>query len=96
MDLCSHASFLMAERAHTNKQYEGQLRTLKEKLLLIGHKAEMAIADATRALIERKPSLAQHVIDEDDQVDQLELDIDDICFEILARVNCLSRVVDGA
>ena len=75
----------MPERAHTNKQYEGQLRTLKEKLLLIGHKAEMAIADATRALTERKPSLAQHVIDEDDQVDQLELDIDDICFEILAR-----------
>jgi len=74
----------MPNREHTNKHYEGQLRTLKEKLLLIGHKAETSIADATRALIERKPSLAQHVIDQDDQLDQLELEIDDICLEILA------------
>ena len=75
----------MPNREHTNKHYEGQLRTLKEKLLLIGHKAETSIADATRALIERKSSLAQRVIDEDDQLDQLELEIDDICLEILAR-----------
>jgi len=74
----------MPDREHTNKHYEGQLRSLKEKLLLIGHKAETSIADATRALIERKPSLAQRVIDEDDQLDQLELEIDDICLEILA------------
>src|SRR6185436_5200189 len=75
----------MPERTHTSKQYEQQLRTLKEKLLLIGHKAEEAIADATCALIERRPSLAQRVVDEDDQLDQLELEIDDICFELLAR-----------
>jgi len=75
----------MQERQHTSKQYEHQLRMLKEKLLLIGHKAEIAIADATRALIERRPSLAQRVVDEDDQLDQLELEIDDICFELLAR-----------
>src|SRR5215831_11434644 len=75
----------MPDREHTNKHYEGQLRSLKEKLLLIGHKAETAIADAIRALIERKPSLAQAVIDSDDQLDQLELEIDDLCFELLAR-----------
>ena len=75
----------MQERKHTSKQYEQQLRTLKEKLLLIGYKAETAIADATRALVDRQPSLAQRVVDEDDQVDQLELEIDDLCFEILAR-----------
>jgi phosphate transport system protein len=75
----------MKEREHTSKHYESQLRLLKEKLLLIGHRAETSIADATRALVERRPSLAQRVVDEDDQVDQLELEIDDICFEILAR-----------
>jgi phosphate transport system protein len=75
----------MQDRGHTSKQYEQQLRTLKEKLLMIGYKAETAIADATRALVERKPTLAQRVVDEDDQVDCLELEIDDICFEILAR-----------
>jgi phosphate transport system protein len=75
----------MPERQHTSKHYEHQLRLLKEKLLLIGHKAEAAIDNATRALVERRPSLAQQVIDGDDMVDQLELEIDDICFEILAR-----------
>ena len=75
----------MSERKHTSKHYEQQLGLLKEKLLLIGHKAETAIADATLALVERRPSLAQRVIDDDDEVDRLELEIDDICFEILAR-----------
>ena len=75
----------MHERQHTSRLYEQQLRTLKEKLLLIGHKAEVAIDNATRALIERRPSLAQQIIDEDDQLDRLEVEVDDICFEILAR-----------
>src|SRR5213594_1256220 len=75
----------MQEREHTSKQYEQHLRLLKEKLLLIGYKAETSIADATRAVVERRPSLAQRVVDEDDEVDRLELEIDDICFEILAR-----------
>ncbi len=75
----------MPEREHTNKHYEQQLRLLKEKLLLIGHMAEIAIADATRALVERRPSLAQRVVADDDKLDELELEIDDICFEILAR-----------
>jgi phosphate transport system protein len=75
----------MQDREHTSKQYEQQLRILKDKLLLIGCKVEAAIADSTRALVERRPSLAQRVVDEDDQVDQLELEIDEICLEILAR-----------
>jgi phosphate transport system protein len=74
----------MPEREHTSKQYEQQLRTLKEKLLLMSHKAEVSISDATHALVERRPSLAQRVVDEDDALDRLELEIDDLCFEILA------------
>jgi phosphate transport system protein len=75
----------MPERNHTSKQYDQQLRALKEKLLLIGHKAETAIADSTRALVERRPSLAQQVADADDEVDRLEIEIDELCLEILAR-----------
>src|SRR5215470_12623503 len=74
----------MPDREHSSKKYEQQLGRLKEKLLVIGHMAEAAIADATRALVERRPSLAQRVIDEDDLIDALEIEIDDICFEILA------------
>jgi phosphate transport system protein len=81
----------MTAREHTSKQYEQQLRTLNNKLLLIGYKAETAISDSTRALVERLPSLAQRVIAEDDDVDQLELEIDELCLQILACEQPVAR-----
>jgi phosphate transport system protein len=56
----------MSEREHTSKQFEQQLRALKDKLLLMSHHAEKMIADAIRALVERRPSLAEEVIKSDD------------------------------
>ncbi len=81
----------MPDREHTSKHYEQALRTLKEKLLLMSHRAEMAVANATKALVERRPSLAEQVIFEDDELDRMELEIDDLCFEILAREQPVAR-----
>ena len=81
----------MAEREHTSKQFEQQLRALKDKLLLMSHHAEKMIADAIRALVERRPSLAEEVIKSDDEMDQLELDIDNQCYEILALEQPVAR-----
>ena len=72
------------EREHTSKHYEQQLRFLKDKLLLMSHQAEQMIADAMRALSERRPSLAEEVISRDDTLDQLEMEIDTLCYQILA------------
>jgi phosphate transport system protein len=74
----------MLDRQHTSKHYEQQLRLLKDKLLLMSHQAEQMIADAMRGLTERKPSIADEVISRDDTVDQLEVEIDTLCYEILA------------
>jgi phosphate transport system protein len=74
----------MPEREHTSKHYEQQLRLLKDKLLLMSHQAEQMIADAIRALVERRPSLAEEVISRDDTIDHLEVEIDTLCYEILA------------
>jgi phosphate transport system protein len=74
----------MPEKQHTSKHYEQQLRTLKEKLLLMSHSAEEMIADSIRALVERRPSVAEDVIQRDDDLDKLELEIDNLCFEVLA------------
>jgi len=74
----------MAGREHTSKHYEQQLRVLKEKLLVMSHQAEQMIADAIRALVERRPSVAEEVIKNDDDLDRLEIEIDNLCFEILA------------
>jgi phosphate transport system protein len=81
----------MSEREHTSKQFEQQLRTLKDRLLLMGHHAEKMIADAIRALVERRPSVADEVIKSDDTLDKLELEIDNMCYQILALEQPVAR-----
>ncbi len=74
----------MEGREHTSKHYEHQLRLLKDKLLLMSHQAEQMISDAMRSLTERRPTLADEVITRDDTLDKLEVEIDTLCYEILA------------
>src|SRR5438046_8203372 len=74
----------MPEREHTSKHYEHQLRELKNKLLLMSHKAEQMISDSIRSLVERRPSLAEEVIARDDEIDKLEIEVDELCYQILA------------
>jgi phosphate transport system protein len=42
------------------------------------------IADSIRSLVERRPSLARAVIDRDDEVDKMEVEVDDLCYGLLA------------
>jgi phosphate transport system protein len=81
----------MPDREHTSKHYEQQLRVLKEKLLLMSHKAEQMISDSIKALVERRPTLAEQVIANDDEIDKLEIESDDLCYEILALEQPVAR-----
>jgi phosphate transport system protein len=81
----------MRERQHTSKHYDQQLRLLKDKLLLMSHQAEQMIADAIRALVDRRPTLAEEVITRDDTLDHLEVEIDTLCYEILALEQPVAR-----
>jgi len=81
----------MIDRAHTSRFYDQKLRLLKDKLLLMGYHAECMLADSIRALVERSPSVAQEVILRDDTLDGLELDIDELCNEILALQHPVAR-----
>ena len=71
-------------RRHTSQHYEKLLRKLKDRLLVMSGKAEEAIEDSMRALVERKPALASEVIARDDEIDRLEMEIDDLCLQVLA------------
>lgn len=82
---------IMPDREHTSKHYEHQLRDLKDKLLLMSHKAEQMIADSIRALVERRPSLAEDVLRRDDEIDKLEIECDELCYEILALEQPVAR-----
>ena len=81
----------MLDREHTSKHYEQQLRVLKDRLLLMSHKAEQMISDAIRALVERKLTLAEDVISRDDELDRLEIEVDDLCYAILALEQPVAR-----
>jgi phosphate transport system protein len=62
---------------------ENDLNLVRDKLLIMGGAAEKAIMLAMRSLTERDSDLAERVIREDDTIDQLELEIDQMCVDIL-------------
>src|SRR5215475_7534260 len=74
----------MPDREHTSKHYEQQLRVLKDKLLLMSHKVEEMISDSICSLVYRRPTLAEAVISRDDEIDGLEIEIDNLAYQVLA------------
>ncbi len=69
---------------HTDKAYERDLKTLRERLLAMGARVEAMIAECVLALAERDSKLGEHVLKCDVEVNQLELEIDDLCRRIIA------------
>jgi phosphate transport system protein len=89
----------MTDREHTSTHYNELLAMLKQKLLLMGSETEQMISDCIRSLVDRRPSLAEQVIHRDDVVDKLEVEIDDLGYEILALeqpVACDLRLIATA
>ena len=73
-----------SSRTHTDKAYEAELTSLRERLLEMGGLVEHAIGDATRAVVERDNSLAEQVKARDKKVNRIEVEIDAACRRILA------------
>lgn len=63
---------------------DAQLDLLRDKILLLGGKTEAAVKNAMRALTERDSEIAASVMDDDKVIDQMELEIDRLCIDILA------------
>lgn len=70
--------------SHTDREYEADLHSLREKLLLMGGLVEEMIRDALKAAIDRDAALARSVMERDKQVNRSEVDIDKLCLRILA------------
>ena len=69
---------------HTDKAYEAELRTLREKLLEMGGLVERAMAASVRAIVERDTDGATAVKVRDREINRMEVDIDGMCRRILA------------
>lgn len=70
--------------SHTNKDFEQELRTLRERLCAMGGRCEQQIARAMEALEERDLTLARKVIEADAEIDKDENDCDELAMQILA------------
>ena len=76
---------MTSAREHTNREYEQELRKLREQVLRMGAKVEEIISGSIKALLERDTVLATRMIAFDRKINQMEIDIDELCMVILAR-----------
>ncbi|MBI2344051.1 MAG: phosphate signaling complex protein PhoU [Deltaproteobacteria bacterium] len=67
-----------------DQQFEGELQHLKQEILRAGSLVEGMIARTIQALVEREAAVARDVIAQDPSVDQLQVEIDTFCLQLLA------------
>ena len=72
------------EREHLSRQFDVELDAIRGKLLEMGGKVELMIADSIQSLVERNSELAEQTIAFDHEINRLEMEIDRDCLEILA------------
>lgn len=73
------------EREHFSKQFDAELNEIREKLLEMGGKVEVMLANAMQSLLQRDTELAERTIAFDHEINSLEMEIDEKCLEVLAR-----------
>jgi len=75
----------MTKRTNTEKYcFDDELISLKENLLKMANAVEKAINLAIESLIKQRVDLADQVIQNDDVIDDMELDIEEQCLQMIA------------
>ena len=69
------------------RHFHDELRVVAERLSAMGALVESRVRDALTALVDRQPDLAVRVATGDDAVNQMELEVDDLCLRALALQN---------
>jgi phosphate transport system protein len=69
---------------HTDKRYEEELKRLREEILYMGGLVEDQIQKAVKSLVDRDSTLAEVIIERDDEVNRLDVSIDELCIRLLA------------
>ena len=66
------------------RRLDRELDHLRDRLLLLGGETETALERAIYALTERDSETAKAVLKDDDEIDNLEVEIDRLCVDIIA------------
>ncbi|MGC4064368.1 MAG: phosphate signaling complex protein PhoU [Polyangiaceae bacterium] len=75
----------MVLQKHTDREYELELETLRERVLFMGAQVEGLIETAIEALKEMSVQTAMRAIAADSEIDDLEVEIDELGLRLLAR-----------
>jgi phosphate transport system protein len=67
------------------QHFEQELARLKERLLGMGSHAELAVKQAVEALVNRDHELAMKVRADDEVIDRLEIEVDEMAIQLLAK-----------
>jgi len=70
---------------HTSQDFEAELAAIRGKLLAMGRQVDGVVEASGRALVTRDERLANQIILADHETDDMEMDIDHLCLEVLAR-----------
>jgi phosphate transport system protein len=70
---------------HISQEYEAELESVRQRLYEMGHHVDEVLESAGRALSARDAKLANKIILGDRETDSMELEIDHLCLETLAR-----------
>src|SRR3989339_1110043 len=68
----------------SREHFQKELAKLNDLILKMGGMIEANIAKSIKAIAQADVRMAQEIIRSDDEADQLELEIDDLCLELLA------------
>jgi len=66
------------------RHLDAELRSLRDKLLLMGGSVELQLQNVVKALTKRRSDLAIRVIENDLSVNKLDVEIDETCLRLLA------------
>jgi phosphate transport system protein len=74
-----------AHTQHISQQFNEELEMVKKSMLEMGGLVEKQVRDSIKALIDGDVDLAEQVVDRDNQVNDMEIHIDEVCTQILAK-----------
>lgn len=66
------------------KHFQKELESIKKKILSLGAMVEERLRLAVRAIEERDPQVADQIIQNDYQIDEMEVEIEEDCLKVLA------------
>ncbi len=72
--------------------FEAGIENLRQKLLLMASRAEMAVNESVQSLMQRNHDLAIKVRQDDNIIDQYEIEIDEMAIQLLTRAPLASNL----